>query len=213
MPIVLLCALTLAGGLLINPKLDTDAAIKDAMKRIEARGNVPDAQKERMHTMLEKQYGAVKSGWVRFVGPLTILIPLFFVSGVYLGVARAMGAAGRYAAILAGYAYCQLPALLKGILLVGIALPRESIDLNDLEHIVRSNVGSFLDVETTGKGVMALANSVDLFEIWGVVVGSIMLARTTKLSKNGATITVASLWLLFVLLKFCGAALGAAFGG
>jgi hypothetical protein len=60
---------------------------------------------------------------------------------------------------------------------------------------------------------MALMNQVDLFEIWGVVIGSIMLARVTKLSKNAATITVVSVWVLYVILKVCGAALGAAFGG
>lgn len=212
-PVVLLIGLTLVAGIYINPKLDTDTAIKDTMKRIEARGSLPDAQREQIQKSLEKQFGFVKSRWALIVGPLFVLIPLFFVSAVYLGAAKAMGAAARYGTILAGYAYCQLPQLVKGLIGVAVALPRDSIDLNDIDHLVKSNLGSFLDAEATAKPLMVLMNSVDLFEIWGVVLGSIMLSRTTKLSKNAAMIAVVSLWLLLVLVKVCGAAIGAAFGG
>src|SRR5436190_12132477 len=57
-PIGILILLTIVAAIYINPKLDTDTAIKDTMKRIEARGNMSDAQKERTQAMLEKQYGA-----------------------------------------------------------------------------------------------------------------------------------------------------------
>jgi hypothetical protein len=142
-----------------------------------------------------------------------VLIPLLFVPALYLGAAKAMGVAGKYGTILAGYGYCQAPQIVKAIIGLAVCVPRDSIDFNEIEHIVKSNVGSFLDPDTTSKPLMALMNSVDLFEIWGLVLGSIMLARTTKFSKNAATIAVVSLWLLWVLLKFGGAALGSAFGG
>jgi len=212
-PIGLLVILTLISGFLINPKLDTDAAIKQTMKRIEARGDIPEAQREKIQARVEGQFKAVKSGFFRFLGPVFVLVPLFFVSAVYLGIAKAMGAAAKYGTILAGYAYCQVPQFIKGVIAVSVGLTRDSIDLNEVEHLVKSNVGSFFDVETTAKPLMVILNSVDLFEIWGVVLGSIMLSRTTKLSKNGATISVVSLWLIYVLFKVCGAAIGAAFGG
>lgn len=212
-PITLMCALTLVAGILINPKLDTDTALKETMKRIDARGNVPDAQREQIRERVEKQFTAVKSGFFRFIGPIFILVPLFFVSALYLGVSKAMGAAGKYGTILAGYAYCQVPQFLKGFIGVVVGMSRDSIDLNEVEHLVKSNVGSFFDTETTAKPLMVVLNSLDLFEIWGVVLCSIMLARTTKLSKNAATISVVSLWLVYVLFKVCGAALGSAFGG
>jgi hypothetical protein len=212
LPVVLMVLLALTAGLLINPKLDTDTALKDTMKRMEARG-IPEAQRDKIRTRVENQYAAVKSGWLRFLGPVFILIPLFFVPAVYLGIAKAMGAAAKYGTIFAGYAFCQVPQILKGIIALAVGWTRDSIDLNEVEHLVKSNVGSFLDVETTGKPLMAILNSVDLFEIWGLLLGSMMLARTTKLSKNGATISVVSVWLLYVLFKVGGAALGAAFGG
>jgi len=212
-PVVLLMGLTLVGGIYINPKLDTDTAVKDTMKRIDARGNLSDAQKEQIKERVEKQYAAVKTGWLRFLGPCFVLVPLLLVPLFYLGIAKAFGAAKTYVPILAGYAYCQIPQLLKGIVGLGVAWPRESIDLNDAERIVRSSVGAFLDPATTSKALMTFMTSVDLFEIWGLVLGSIMLARTTRLSKNLAAIVVASLWLIFVLMKVAGAALGAMFGG
>lgn len=212
LPVGILMLLTLVGGVLVNPKLDTDTAIKNTMKRIEARRPMTDAEKEKTEEMVGRQFGFAK-GPLRFIGPVFVLIPLLFVPAVYFGASKAMGAAGKYGTILAGYAYCQVPQIVKAIIGLAVAAPRDSIDFDEIEHIVKSNVGSFLDPETTSKPLMALMNSVDLFEIWGVVLGSIMLARTTKLSKNAATIAVVSLWLLWVLLKFCGAALGSAFGG
>jgi hypothetical protein len=212
LPVIILMALTLVGGALINPKLDTDTAVKDTMKRIEARRPMTDAEREKTQGMVERQFGFAK-GPLRFVGPLFVLIPLLFVPAVYLGASKAMGAAAKYGTILAGYAFCQVPQIVKAIIGIAVALPRDSIDFGEIEHIVRSNVGSFLDPETTSKPLMAVMNNVDLFEIWGVVLGSIMLARTTKLSKKAAMIIVVSLWLVLVLCKFGGAALGAAFGG
>jgi len=183
------------------------------MKRIEARGNISEAQQKQIRERVEKQFTAVKSGWARFLGPCFVLIPLIFVPLFYLGIAKAFGAAKTYFPLLAGYAYCQVPQFLKGVVGLGVAYPRESIDLNDAERIVRSSVGAFLDPETTSKALMTFMTSVDLFEIWGLVLGSIMLARATKLSKNLAAIVVVSLWLAFVLFKVAGAALGSMFGG
>jgi hypothetical protein len=212
-PVLLLMGLTIIGGIYINPKLDTDAAVKDTMKRIDARGNLSDAQKEQIKERVEKQFAAVKSGWIRFLGPCFVLIPLIFVPLFYFWIAKAFGAAKTYVPIVAGYAYCQVPQLLKGIVGLGVAFPRESIDLNDAERIVRSSIGAFLDSATTSKALLTFMTSIDLFEIWGLVLGSIMLARTTRLSKNLAAIAVISLWLVYVLLKVAGAALGSAFGG
>jgi hypothetical protein len=213
LPVAILIVMTVVGVSVVNPKLDTDTAMKQTMQRIEARQPMTDAQREKTEKMVAKQYGFAKSRAVLFIAPFIVLIPLFLVPAFYLGVSKAMGAAAKYGTILAGYAFCQVPQIIKGAIGFIVAAPRDSIDLNEVEHIVRSNVGSFLDAETTSKPLMALMNQVDLFEIWGVVIGSIMLARVTKLSRNAATVTVVSIWLLWVLLKFCGAALGSAFGG
>ena len=213
LPVLILSGLTIVGGIYINPKLDTDAAIKQAMKRVEARGDLTDAQREQARHAVEGQFNAIKSGWIRFLGPCFVFIPLLFVSFVYWGIAKAMGAGGKYGTILAGYAFAMTPQIIKAILGIAVALPRESIDLNDAERIVKSSVGAFMDSETISKPLMAVLTSIDLFEIWGLVLCSIMLARTTKLSKNAATISVVSVWVIYVLFKVFGAALGAAFGG
>ena len=213
LPALILSALTIVGGIYINPKLDTEGAVKQAMKRIEARGDMSDAQKEQMRTAIQRQYDAVKTGPFRFLGPLVVWIPLLFVPLVYWGISKAMGAGGKYGTILAGYAFAMTPQIIKAIVGIAVALPRESIDISDAERIVKSSVGAFMDTETTSKPLMAVLTSIDLFEIWGIVLCSIMLARATKLSKNAATIAVVSVWVIYVLFKVFGAALGAAFGG
>src|SRR5436309_185180 len=68
-PVVLLMGLALLAGVFINPKLDTDTAVKDTMKRIEANPNIPESRRKEIQERVEKQYSAVKSGWVRYLGP------------------------------------------------------------------------------------------------------------------------------------------------
>src|SRR5882762_8151981 len=70
-PVAILILLALVAGMLINPKLDTDTAVKDTMKRIEARRPMTDAQKESTQKMVERQFGFAK-GPLRFIGPLFV---------------------------------------------------------------------------------------------------------------------------------------------
>src|SRR5689334_11376445 len=55
-PVVLLLVLVFAGATLINPKLDTDTAYKEAVKRMESRQNLTDAQREQAKTMMQRQF-------------------------------------------------------------------------------------------------------------------------------------------------------------
>lgn len=212
-PVALLFLLTCFAAFYINPKLDVEGAIKQTMKRIDARTDIPDAQKDQIRERVRGQFESAKSGNLRFLGPIFVLIPILVVPGIYFGAAKAFGAGKSFLPILAGYAYAQVPQVLKGIVGIGVALPRDSIDINEAERLVKSNIGAFMDAETTSRPLLTILTSVDLFEIWGLVLCSIMLARSTRMSKNAATATVVSLWVIWVLVKVGGAAIGAAFGG
>jgi hypothetical protein len=213
LPVAIISAMLLTAAFVINPKLDTDAAVKQTMKKLEENPNIPADQRGKMEERVRGQYESVRSGYARFFALPFVVIALLFVAGVYHGVAAAFGAKTRYVTVLAGYAWAQMPQVLKGLIGFAVAIPRDRIDLKEAETLVKSSVGAFLDPQTTSAAIRAIATSIDLFEIWGIVLGSIMLARCTKLSKNTATVTVVSLWLVWVLFKVAGAAVGAAFGG
>lgn len=212
-PVAILVVLILVGAFTINPKLDIDGAIKQQMKKFEQRKDIDDAQRERIEKTMRGQFTFMTQGGGRYLVPAFVIVPILLVPLFYHGIAAAFGAATRYGNVLAGYAWVQMVQVVKGIIGIAVALPRDRIDVLDAERIVKSSVGAFLNPDTTPKALMALATNVDLFEIWGLVLGSIMLSRTTRLSKNAATITVVSLWVVWVLVKVLGAAAGAALGG
>ena len=212
-PVALLVVLVLVASFTVNPKLDVDGAVQQTMKRIEQRQPLDDAKREQIEGAVRRQMGFMVSGPGRFLTPLVVLVPLFLVPLFYHGIAAAFGASTRYMTVVAGYAWVQMVQFVKGIIGIAVAAPRSTIDFNEAQNLVRSNLGAFLDAESTSKPLLAVATSVDLFEIWGLVLGSIMLSRTTRLSKNTATVAVVSLWVVWVLCKVAGAALGAAFGG
>lgn len=212
-PVAITLALVLTAAFTINPKLDTDAAVKQMMKKMEENPNISAEQRSKLEERMRGQYESVKSGNGRFAGIAFVLIVFLLVPGLYHGVAAAFGAKTRYVTVLAGYVWAQLPQLLKGLIGFAVAMPRASIDLKEAETLVKSSVGAFMDPQTSNAALRALCTQIDLFEIWGLVLGSIMLSRCTRLSKNTATVTVVSLWLLWTLIKVGGAALGAAFGG
>jgi hypothetical protein len=212
-PVLLMVALVVVSAFTINPKLDVDSAVQQTIKKIEQRQQLDDAGRERVESAVRKQMSFMTTGPGRFIAPVVVLIPFFLVPLFYHGIAAAFGASTRYMTVVAGYAWVQLVQVVKFVIAIAVSIPRKTIDINDGQNLVRSNVGAFLNADTTSKPLMAVASSIDLFEIWGLVLTCIMLSRTTKLSKNAATITVVALWLVWVLVKVGGAALGAAFGG
>lgn len=212
-PVAVMVALVLVSAFTINPKLDVDSAVHQTMKKIEQRQQLDDAKRTQIEGAMRKQMGFMISGPGRFIAPIIVLVPFFLVPLFYHGIAAAFGASTRYMTVVAGYAWVQLVQALKFVIAIAVSIPRKSIDVNDAQNLVRSNVGAFLNPATTSKAVIALASSIDLFEIWALVLTSIMVAKTTRLSKNAATITVVALWIVWVLIKMGGAALGAAFGG
>jgi Yip1 domain len=212
-PVAIMLCLVLFGAFMINPKLDVDGAVNQAMKKFDQRKDLNDAQRENIEKSFRGQYTFMTTGKGRYLAPVIVIIPLLLVPLFYHGIAAAFGAATRYGTVLAGYAWVQMVQVVKGLIGIAVTLPRDKIDILDAERIVKSSVGAFLNPETTPKALMALATNIDLFEIWGLVLGSIMLSRTTRLSKNAATMTVVGLWVVWVLVKVAGAALGSAVGG
>jgi len=58
-----------------------------------------------------------------------------------------------------------------------------------------------------------MTNSLDVFDIWAFVVGSIALSKTTNFTRKGAMATVGSVWLVYILIKMALAGLLSSFTG
>jgi hypothetical protein len=213
-PVAILVVLSIAGAMVVSPKLDVDEAVRVQMQRMEkARPGMTDADRAKMEEAVRSSMQKMTGGPLRFVGTAFVLIPLFLVPLFYHGIAAAWGKATSYLTVVAGYAYVQMVQALKGVLMLAVAAPRKTISILEVESLVKSNLGAFMNPETASRPLVTLASSVDVFELWGVALGAIALSRITRLTPKGALLTVAGLWAAWVVVKLLLAVVGAAFGG
>lgn len=215
-PVALLLVILFVGSALTTSKLDLDAAVSQQMKVMEKRQpGMSEEQKEKIETAIRGQMKFFTSTPGRLVSMLFLLVPIFVVPAFYHGIALAFGKGIRYMTVVAGYAYAQIPMLLYWVLSVVVTLPRDKIDVEDaqLYRLVKSNVGAFLDPETTNRALLALATSLDIFSIWGLVLTAIMVSKTTKFTLKGAFAVVGGLWGIWVLIQMALGALQSAFAG
>jgi len=199
------------------PKKDIDDAVKNQMKIVDkmAGANLDAKQREEIvektRLGLEKQKSPVR----RALTTLFIFIPVLIVPLIYHGIAASFGAKTKYLTVVAGYAYTQVIQIIPQLLTAVVAFPQESLNASDVDfaRVLKSNVGAFLDFDTTSKAVLAVASSLDVFDFWAFFVGSIALSKTTRFSPKAARYAVGGVWLLYILLKVVLGSLYSAFTG
>ncbi len=214
LPLILLIGVSLAGTLLIAPKLDVDGAVQQTMAQLEKRNpNMTDEQRERTAGVIRGQMEFMTRRAGRWIAPFVVVIPFFFVPLLWHGMSAMWGKAGSYKAVLTAYGHIQIVQVVKGVLVLIVGSTKQTIDIQRVNHLLKSSLGAFLDPETASKPLLALASNIDVFELWAVVLGCIALPRVTRLTPKGAAAVVIGIWLLWVLIQTGGAALGAMFGG
>jgi hypothetical protein len=216
-PVVLLMTAFFVSQSATMPKVDVDDAVKTQMKFVDkmSGGNM-DAKKreeivEQTRLGMEKQKSPVRRG----LNTLFIFIPVLIVPLIYHGLASAFGTKTKYMTVVAGYAYTQIIQVIPALLTAAVAWPQESFNLTDIQYarVLKSNLGAFLDFDTTNKAILAVASSVDVFDIWAFFIGSIALSKTTRFSPRGAKYVVGGVWAAYILLKMCLGGLYSAFTG
>jgi len=216
-PVVLVMAAFFVSQSATVTKIDVDDAVKTQMKFVDkmAGANL-DAKKreeivEQTRLGMEKQKSPVRRG----LNTLFIFIPVLIVPLIYHGIAAAFGTKTKYLTVVAGYAYTQIIQVIPQLLTAVVAWPQETLNASDVQfaRVLKSNLGAFLDFDTTSKAVLAVASSLDVFDIWAFIVGSIALSKTTRFSPKGARYTVGGVWLLYILLKVVFGGLYSAFTG
>jgi len=118
-------------------------------------------------------------------------------------------AAGAETSFKAAYAivmYGALPGIIGGLLGTISLFAGVSPEGFDINNPVGTNLGYYLDPETTGKFVRGMASSLDVLSIWTIVLIGIGFASTSKVKRSTAIIIVA-VW--FLVYKLASSALGA----
>jgi len=203
-PVALTIACFVVLQSLALPKIDTEQAYKDQMKLMSKfTANMNDAQREEFERRTREGIEAQKNPSRRILGAAFIVGFMLFVPALYRGIAAAFGRQATYKKLVAGYAYTWMIYMIPFILTIIIVATRSTIDAGELQtgRLLKSNVAAFLDFDTTSKPLLAILSSVDVFDIWGYIVGSISVSKMTSFTRKGAYAVVGSVWGLYILLK------------
>jgi hypothetical protein len=96
--------------------------------------------------------------------------------------------------------YSWLPGVIGGILGTISLFAGANPEGFDVNNPVGTNVGYYLDPETTGKFVRAMASSLDVLTIWTIILIGIGYACTSKVKRSTAIVVVAVWYLVFKLV-------------
>jgi hypothetical protein len=216
-PVVLVMVCSFIAQSALLPKMDVDDAVKTQMKLVDkmTKGSLTSDKRAEIEQQTRHGIEAGKTPFRRVLNTLFVPFIILLVALIYHGIAAAFGTKTSYLKVLSGYAYTWVIYAIPTLLAAAVAWPSEKLDVNDIQfmRVLKSNVGAFLDFETTSKALLAVASSVDVFDIWGFFVGSIALSKTTKFSPRGAMGVVGGVWLSYILLKICFGVMYAAFMG
>lgn len=216
-PVILLMAASFIAQSVLLPKMDVDDAVKTQMKFIDkmSKGSIPEAKRAEIEQKTREGMEAGTRPVRRVLNTLIFVVFILFVPAVYHGIAAAFGTKTSYLRVLSGYAYTQVIQTIPILLTAAVAWPRDKLDLNDIQfqRVLKSNVAAFLDFDTTSKVLLAVTSSIDVFDIWTFVVGSIALSKTTRFSSSAARYVVGGVWLTYILIKVACGGLYAAFMG
>jgi hypothetical protein len=141
-----------------------------------------------------------------YFSPFLILF-YFLISTVVLWTTFKVGA-GAETSFKSAYAivmYAGLPGTVGAILGIVSLFAGVNPEGFDINNPVGTNLAYYLDPATTGKFVRGMASSLDVINIWTIVLIGIGFACTSKVKRSTA-ITIVAVW--YLLYKIGTAALG-----
>jgi hypothetical protein len=202
--LLVMIVLAFAGHFVITPRIDFEATLRQAITEN------PRAA-ERLTEDRIAETAAVQAKVARIWGytiPVTVPVMMLVVAGVYFLGLKVLGSAVEFRPVFSGVLHAMLPpSAVSGVLLSVVASRRGSFAAQDLEAMLRSNLGAFLDPETP-EFFMTLARTLDVFNVWLWVLLVLALAAVGRVSRGKAVGLVAVVWGLWAIGK---AAIAAAF--
>jgi len=173
-------------------------------KRAEAFDKLPADQQAQQLRVSSKIIGIFAYG-----SPALILF-YFLISTTALWATFKVGAAAdttfgqAYAIVM----YAGLPGIIGAILGIIALFAGVNPEGFDINNPVGTNLAYYLDPDTTGKFVRGMASSLDIINIWTIVLIGIGFACTSKVKRSTAIGIVAGWYICFKLLTSALASLG-----
>ena len=202
-PMLILMALSLTAGILIAQHVDFTAFAREAMESNPQTAKIPA---ERLDTMVRVTAATMKVS--AYASPLlSILVTALAALGLMFAF-RAFGGQGTFLQAFSVTTYAWYPRLIKSVLAVIVIMTKKSMTIWDLQNPILSNLGFLFDPKTQPVQ-FALGSSLDLFNIWSLVLLIIGFTAVSRLPRARAAMIVISLWLFVNVLALIGPAIQA----
>jgi hypothetical protein len=140
---------------------------------------------------------------------LTLAVIALMSLGLWGTINFVFGGRAKYGSILAVWLYSLLPSIIKtllGIVVIFVGVEPESFNI---KNFAPTNIGAFLNPLETNKALYTLATSLDVVQIWTLVLLAIGTATVAGVKRNSGYIAVFGWWAIFVLI---GVGIAAAMG-
>jgi hypothetical protein len=180
--------------------LDMEATI---MSRLEKR-NVEFSEEQMNRAMQQGQKFA-------YIGPAVsiVIIPLGMavLAGIFLVAIRLVGGETDFPRTFSAMLHAYWPAsLVSTVIAIPLLMRLGKLPQSALQNIVKSNLGAFMAPDAP-RWLRALGGSIDVFNIWIIVLMILAASTIGRISRGKAAVAVLLPWLIFLLLKVGGAAL------
>lgn len=194
--LLLLVATALALSVIITPRLDMKQVIREAIA--DSGQEVPAAQLDRQVEIADK------FKWLGTASQVVLQPAAYLLmAGLFLVVLRLVGSEIDFRRSLAVAVHGMMPFVLATLLAIPVVLSRAQLSLQDVRSssFLRSNLAAFAP-ETTGKAMLSLLASCDLFSFWSIALLAIGYRIVGRVSQTASWGVVVTLWAVFVAGKF-----------
>jgi len=194
-PLLVLLLVTVLVGYQVGQRVDFEQQIRQQMA--ESGRTVSEEDIQQSLDFMEK-FGKVLFLLPAVFGPLVYLV----IAAIFLIALRLSGSDINFGRTFSVTLHSMMPWVIHGLLSLPLILRQEEIDPETMQRggVLMSNLAA-LAPEESGKVLVSLLGSLDLFSIWTIVLLVIGFRVVARVSTMTATAVAVTLWLLYVAGK------------
>jgi len=203
-PLLVILVIGYVTTFMVLPHLDWDAMLTQQSEMVKKQNpNVSDADIAQMG-----RFTKAIAQVMGYIGPLLVIIGYLVIALVVWGACRLMGGEGDFKQAFSATLYAHFPRVILGIIASVVIMARGMVDPSTMATVVKSSPAFLVDMKEQPV-LFSLLASLEIFQIWTIILLIIGFAALSKLSKAKTAAIVISLWLVTLVVKVGFAALGA----
>lgn len=190
-PLLLILIISIVSAIFVTPRVDWESTVREQM---EDDGRSPEEIEQAIEIVGKFQ---------KFTLPLTAaFVPIFLIiiAACFLLGFKVMGGEGGFKQSWAVTLYSWIPQLIKGIIASVLIIRAGTVTAEEAGTLLKSNLGFLADM-SDAPALFTLLSSIDVFNIWTVILLVIGLAYAHRVSRAKSAAIVVTLWVVSILVR------------